>query len=152
MSTHPESSFPGMTVKAETPEIPEWMAKLGATCPCGAITPAGHTKSCPNRPVGGDHKDAGKTRLDLVDAHWIEATGRVLGFGAEKYDPWNWTRGIAYTRLLGSALRHLFAFARREDLDPESGLPHLAHASCCLMMLYGMTVRHPELDDRVEGV
>lgn len=98
--------------------------------------------------TGGDHKDAGKPRLDLLDAYAIEQMGHVLGFGSVKYDAWNWTRGIAYTRLQGSALRHILAFQRGEDLDPESGLPHLAHGMCCLMMLLGMTQRHPELDDR----
>lgn len=97
---------------------------------------------------GGDHKDAGKSRLDLLDAYAIEQMGHVLGFGASKYSPFNWTKGIAYTRLQGSALRHILAFQRGEDLDPESGLPHLAHGMCCLMMLLGMTQRHPELDDR----
>lgn len=100
-------------------------------------------------PERGLHHDHGKTRLELVDSWWIEQVGHVLAFGAKKYDDHNWTRGIAYTKLVGSALRHIFAFLRREDLDPKSGLPHLAHASCCLMMLAGMTRRHPELDDRV---
>ena len=95
------------------------------------------------------HFDDGKSRLDLVDSRWIEAVGHVLGFGAKKYDDHNWTRGIVWSKLIGSALRHIFAFARGEDNDPESGRPHLAHASCCLMMLYGITQRYPQLDDRM---
>ena len=98
---------------------------------------------------GGSHKDAGKPRLDLLDPYAMEQMGHVLAFGAGKYgDPFNYTRGIAYLRLTGSALRHIFAFIRGEDTDPESGYPHLAHGMCCLMMLLSMTQRHPELDDR----
>ena len=98
--------------------------------------------------TGGDHKDTGKPRLELLDPYAMEQAAAVLGFGATKYSPWNWTKGIAYTRLAGSALRHIFAFLRGQDLDPESGLPHLAHGICCLMMLLGTTQRHPEMDDR----
>lgn len=98
---------------------------------------------------GGDHKDEGKPRLDLLDPYAMEQMGHVLSFGSNKYkDPFNYTKGIKYLRLAGSALRHIFAFIRGEDLDHESGYPHLAHGMCCLMMLLSMTQRHPELDDR----
>jgi len=45
-------------------------------------------------------------------------------------------------------LRHLTAWWAGEDLDPESGLHHLAHAACCLMFLLEYTQTHTELDDR----
>lgn len=48
---------------------------------------------------------------------------------------WNWAKGFTWSRLIGAALRHLFAFARGEDRDPESGLSHLAHAGCCILFL-----------------
>jgi len=96
-----------------------------------------------------DHHDSGKTRVELIDPYTLEEMGKVLAFGAEKYDPWNWTRGISYGRLLGSILRHTFAFMRREDIDPESGCHHLAHAMCDVMFLLSMTRRHPDLDDRM---
>lgn len=34
-----------------------------------------------------------------------------------------------------STQRHLWAYRRGEVSDPESGLPHLAHAMCCLMFM-----------------
>lgn len=92
--------------------------------------------------------DAGKPRMDLLDPYAIRELAKVLEFGARKYAPWNWTKGMEYSRLMGAALRHMMAFQEGEDLDPESGLPHVAHAMCCLMFLLGMTVRKPEMDDR----
>lgn len=102
------------------------------------------------KPATGAMKfDAEKPRMELLDPYAMEQLALVLTFGAhQKYEPWNWTKGLAFSRLIGAALRHLFAFAKGEDLDPESGLSHLAHAMCCLMFLISMTKRHPELDDR----
>ena len=95
------------------------------------------------------HYDTGKPRLELLDPYAMRQVGLVLAFGAHKYpSAKNWTKGIEYTRLLGSTLRHIFSYIGGEDLDPESGLPHPAHAVCCLMFLLGMTQLHPELDDR----
>lgn len=91
--------------------------------------------------------DDGKPRMDLLDSHAIEQMATVLGFGAQKYPAHNWRKGIHKSRLLAAALRHLFAYLRGEDLDPESGLSHVAHAMCCCMFLLGLAHRS-ELDDR----
>jgi hypothetical protein len=91
--------------------------------------------------------DAQKPRMDLLDAYAIEQLACVLTFGAQKYEAHNWRKGIVRGRLLAAALRHLFAYLRGEDRDPESGLSHVAHAMCCCMFLLGLEHR-PELDDR----
>lgn len=96
----------------------------------------------------GLKKDNGKSRLDLIDPEWIEGTGHVLRFGAQKYSAHNWRGGIAYSRLLGAAYRHLGAINRGEDIDPESGLPHIHHVSCCIMFLSWMMNHRKDLDDR----
>jgi hypothetical protein len=44
--------------------------------------------------------------------------------------------------------RHLAAWQRGEECDPESGLPHLAHAMCNLRMLTLYAKTYPEGDDR----
>lgn len=94
--------------------------------------------------------DTGKPRMDLLDAHAIEQLAAVLTFGAGKYAPENWRKGISKSRLLAAALRHLFAYLRGEDNDPESGLSHVAHAMCCCMFLLGLEHR-ADLDDRWKG-
>ena len=61
---------------------------------------------------------------------------RVFAFGVRKYAAWNWAHGMAWSRVVGSARRHLLAYAQGEDNDAESGLPHSAHIGCNLAMLY----------------
>lgn len=98
-------------------------------------------------PGSGVKFDAEKPRMDLLDAYAVEQLSSVLTFGAQKYAAHNWRKGIAKGRLIAAALRHLFAYLRGEDRDPESGLSHVAHAMCCCMFLLGLEHR-PELDDR----
>lgn len=56
-----------------------------------------------------------------------EAYARVAEHGAAKYDPWNWSKGLARVQLLGSLLRHTFAYLRGQDRDKDSGLLHTDH-------------------------
>ncbi len=97
---------------------------------------------------GGYKKDHGKIQLDLLSPSWINGVGLVLTFGAQKYAAHNWRRGLLYSRLTSACLRHLFAFIGGENLDPETQMPHLWHASCCLMFLSELSETHPEFDDR----
>lgn len=63
----------------------------------------------------------------------------------------NWRKGIAQSRLLGAALRHILAHMWGQDYDEESGLRHLYHASCCLMFASELIETRPDLDDRYKG-
>ncbi len=96
----------------------------------------------------GRKYDGGKPMLALLPVRSLEEVGKVLTMGASKYDPWNWAGGMAWSRLISACLRHLFAFMRGEDKDPESGLSHLAHAICCLLFLLEYTFSKQEFDDR----
>jgi hypothetical protein len=95
--------------------------------------------------------DLGKPPMDLLDRTWLEEVSKVLAFGATKYGPHNWRSGIEFSRLIAAALRHLHAFNDGENLDTESGLPHIAHASCCLMFLMNGYLTHLEKDDRYKA-
>lgn len=65
---------------------------------------------------------------DLVPFQEItDAYTRVAEFGAKKYAPWNWSKGIARVQLCCSLLRHTFAYIRGEDRDSDSGLLHTDH-------------------------
>lgn len=97
--------------------------------------------------MSGVKYDQDKPNMSLLDGYAIEQLTRVLDFGAQKYAAHNWRGGIKKSRLIAAALRHLFAYLRGEDTDPESGLSHVAHAMCCCMFLLGLE-HHPELDDR----
>lgn len=92
--------------------------------------------------------DQGKEPLSLLSRTWLLGVGSVLAFGAKKYASHNWRGGIERSRLLSAALRHLLAYNEGEDLDPETGLSHLDHASCCLMFARELHETRPDLDDR----
>lgn len=92
--------------------------------------------------------DQEKPRVDLLDPLALEGLAAVLGFGAKKYAAHNWRGGISYSRLIGAALRHLFAILHGEDNDPESGYPHVDHLGCCWMFLSNMMKTRKDLDDR----
>lgn len=49
----------------------------------------------------------------------------------------NWRKGFAWTRLIAAAFRHLKAILQCEDIDPESGLPHVDHLMCMVAFLSG---------------
>lgn len=100
------------------------------------------------RSATGQKFDNEKSRVDLLDPEWLEEVGHVLRFGAQKYAPNNWRGGISYHRLIGALLRHVFAILRGEDNDPESGLTHAGHASCCIMFLFWMMKHRKDMDDR----
>lgn len=97
------------------------------------------------------HKDAGKPRVDLMPPLPLFQVGHVLAFGLKKYGARNWEEYAArwsWGDLLGSTLRHIFSWMAREDRDAESGLHHLAHALCDLMMLLQLVLCGIGTDDR----
>jgi len=100
----------------------------------------------------GQKFDQEKPRMDLLDPEFLEDVARVLTFGAAKYGTNNWRSGIAVSRLVAAAYRHLGAINRGEDIDPESGLPHSAHLGCCVQFLTWTLKHKPELDDRWKDV
>jgi hypothetical protein len=80
--------------------------------------------------------DGSKLRVDLVPPQMIQAVAQVLGFGAKKYAAHNWMKGIAWSEIAAGVKRHLMSFEIGDEIDPESGLPHLAHALCGLTFLH----------------
>lgn len=92
--------------------------------------------------------DNDKPPMDLVTPEFLEQLALVLGFGAAKYGRHNWRSGIATSRLISAAYRHLTALNSGEDKDRESGLDHAAHAAANLMFLQWTLKNKPELDDR----
>jgi hypothetical protein len=64
-------------------------------------------------------------------------TAKVLQHGADKYGARNYRdTKINATTYVSAIMRHLLAWNDGEDLDPESGLSHIAHvAACCDILL-----------------
>lgn len=97
---------------------------------------------------GGIRHDSDKLAWHLVPMHLLEGMVRVLMFGAKKYTAHNWRKGHHYSRITNSLQRHLNAFQAGEEIDPESGLPHVDHILCNALFLSGAIREHKELDDR----
>lgn len=84
----------------------------------------------------GVKHDAGKNRLDLWPVRAFLAIGDVISFGAKEYSPRNWESLDGFEdRFYAAALRHLTAWRLGDKLDPDSGLPHLAHAATNIVFL-----------------
>ena len=92
--------------------------------------------------------DADKPRLDLIPPEALMAVGEVFAYGAEKYEEWNWRKGMEHSRLVSALLRHLMAHQMGEDKDPETGFTHLAHMACNALMLLGSYLSEDGADDR----
>ena len=84
----------------------------------------------------GRKDDSNKPMMDLIPPKAELALAQVLTFGAVKYGAWNWSMvDDMDRRYLAAAMRHINAYRQGEVMDQESGLPHLAHAMCCLAFL-----------------
>lgn len=95
--------------------------------------------------------DQEKPDLSLISSIWILGVGNVLTFGKKKYAAHNWRKGIELSRILSACLRHIFAFLGGEDLDKETSLPHLDHASCCLMFARELWETKKSMDNRYKS-
>lgn len=86
--------------------------------------------------MDGKKYDQEKLRFDLLPWAEIEDIVKVLTLGAAKYDEDNWKKvANGKRRYFAAAHRHLAAHESGELNDSETGLPHLAHATCCLLFL-----------------
>jgi len=92
-----------------------------------------------------------KTRFDLIPFEAVGEIADVMAFGASKYGERNWCRGTEWGRYFAALCRHIFAWWRGEDQDPETGLSHLAHAGCCLIFLMEYQRHGWGRDDRFRG-
>lgn len=92
--------------------------------------------------------DKGKPRMELLSPSALQEIAKVMTHGAKKYGDYNWLGGMKHSRLYGAALRHITSHLDGEDLDEETGISHLAHAGCCLMMLLTYEIKGLGTDDR----
>lgn len=89
----------------------------------------------------------GKPQWRLLPQSALVPMVRVLEFGATKYSPENWKKGLSTTGCMESLKRHWDAMMEGETHDPESGLPHIGHIMCNAMFISWMQANKPEFDD-----
>lgn len=97
-------------------------------------------------------KDAiGSLKLPL---HLWPTTASAMGClglldGALKYGRANWrVAGVRASIYFDAANRHLNAWFEGEDVDPDSGVPHLSHALACLAIVVDAQAAGKLVDDR----
>ena len=96
----------------------------------------------------GRKDDTGKVPYHLLAPEFLDATAQVLAFGAAKYAERNWEQGMDWSRPFSAMMRHMWAWWRGEEKDPETGMSHLWHASCCVMFLVAYEARRAGTDNR----
>ena len=83
----------------------------------------------------GKKADGGKLDWTLLDFEALSEVAQVGQYGAMRYARDNWRKMVDPNRYLAAAFRHLFAYARGERIDPESGLSHAGHVAWNMMAL-----------------
>ena len=119
---------------ARVVNVEEWARARGAVFDDGRTTQERTAQA--NAQGVGYKADEEKPDWSLLDLGVEEDIVRVLTAGARKYARDNWRKVPgARDRYLAALMRHLTAWQAGELADPETGLPHLAHAGCCLHFL-----------------
>ena len=98
----------------------------------------------------GASKGTKDARYDLIPIPALDELARLYGFGAKKYAEHNWRLGYEWSKSYAAAQRHMAAFWSGEDIDPESGAPHVINAVFHMFALATYMKEHPEFDDRFE--
>lgn len=78
--------------------------------------------------------DETKLRYDLIPFEGLEQIVAAITYGAEKYSDTNY-QTVASHQYMAAAYRHLTAVSMGEDMDEDTGLPHLAHAGACILFM-----------------
>jgi hypothetical protein len=89
-----------------------------------------------------------KLRYDLIPPLAHRECAKVWTKGLDKYPAGNWEKGMPWSEVIASALRHLEAIRLGEDIDPEDGLLHAAHLQCNAQMLTEYYFTKQDFDNR----
>lgn len=96
----------------------------------------------------GRKDDSGKAPWDLLP-RCLEHVVAAYAHGAVKYDAWNWSKGMAWSRLFAALMRHVLAFWwHGERWDKDSKCHHLASVIFCALCLMEYDLEGLGEDDR----
>lgn len=81
--------------------------------------------------------DDEKDRWDLIPLSALRYVVKAFTYGSRKYDDWSWRDRVnnPIPRYYAATMRHLDKWQSGERNDPETGLPHLAHAIASLLIV-----------------
>lgn len=91
----------------------------------------------------GKKYDSDKPRFSLLPEGTMLEIVKVLEHGAKKYGKDNWRSLDNFDeRYYNAIMRHLEAWRNGEKIDPDSGLPHLAHIGCSVLFLLSKELKN----------
>lgn len=111
-------------------------------------------KILPQRPTAKDTnpKDAvgiKKAPSSVVPRAVVQETGLAMLEGALKYGRHNYrVAGVRASVYFDAANRHLDLWWEGQDIDPDSGLPHITKAIACLTVIRDAVMNDKWVDDR----
>ena len=90
-----------------------------------------------------------KPSTAAVPPVFVFAVGEAMADGARKYGRFNWREHAITVSVYTDALdRHMAAWRDGQDVAPDSGIDHLAHAAACLAILMDARAHGTLNDDR----
>ena len=89
-----------------------------------------------------------KIKVNLVPYELQVMAALGLNYGADKYEPRNFEKGLSALDLTESIRRHNDAFQQGEDIDADSGLPHIALIASSVAMLCHNWMQGVMVEDR----
>jgi hypothetical protein len=90
-----------------------------------------------------------KPSLALIPGGALVPMAKVFELGARKYGDYNWRKDpVELMIYANAALRHLYSLIDGEDLYPESGESHAAHAAACMGIILDARACGTLIDNR----
>ncbi len=114
----------------------------------GRPAPTDSGETCVIDPDTGAAKGQKLARFDLIPPGPLMALAEHFGRGARKYAERNWERGSAWSLNFAAMQRHAWQWWQGEDIDAETGSPHLTAVAWHAFALQEFAATHPEKDDR----
>lgn len=99
----------------------------------------------------GGQKATKTAQLGALDPKALLVLAEVAGKGADKYEYHNFLRGFDWNLAFDAMQRHALLFWAGEDNDPESGMPHIAHAAWHALALLAFQIRRIGNDTRFDS-
>lgn len=123
-------------------------APAGEGCACELPPPPNDLGEVRVTSATGGQKGKKQAQVGALDPQAILEVAKVAGFGAEKYERYNFLRGYDWSLAFDAMQRHALAYWGGEDNDPESGLSHMAHVGWHALALIAFAQRGIGTDDR----
>lgn len=90
----------------------------------------------------------GKPPIHMVPVQAIMALAQLFAAGAKKYAPFNWAKGMAWSKCYDSLQRHAMKWSEGQDFDEETQAHHMIAVAWNAIVLYCYHLWGRGQDDR----